>query len=377
MEPTGRQYNVISADSHVVEPPDLWEKWLESKYQDKAPKLVKDEEGGDAWLYDPKGHPAPLGLVTCVGTPFDKMKWPGSRYGHEIHPACYEGPARLEVLDVDGVDAEILYPPQRAVMTFMAYEDSDLQLAGLHAYNRWLQEGFCSADPDRLIGAYQLPNLGIETSVAELRRARDLGFRSAVIAMWPTGNPRLSRDDDPFWAAAEEMGIPVSIHFKLASQTSGHRHAAGARGAVGAYSGMVDMPLLMMDLIFDGVFDRFPDLKVVGVETGVGWIPHYMEMLDDRYWRNRVWTQINLKKVPSQYFKDNWLATFISSTDRIGVQIRHAVGIDSMAWSTDFPHHGNDWPYSRKVIDEMFLNVPQDERDKIVCRNAAQIYGLI
>ena len=101
--PTGRSYQLISADSHVVEAPDMWEKHLAKKYQDKAPQLVKDAEGGDAWLYARHMDPAPLGLVSCVGIPRDQMKWTGYRYGDNVHPSCHDGKARLEILDIDGV----------------------------------------------------------------------------------------------------------------------------------------------------------------------------------------------------------------------------------------------------------------------------------
>ena len=134
------------------------------------------------------------------------------------------------------------------------------------------------------------------------------------------------------------------------------------------------MPLIT-EMIFQGVFDRFPKLRMAAVETGVGWIPHFLEMTDDRYWRNRIWAGTKLKKVPSDYFRDHWLATFI--VDRSGVAVRHQVGVDNMAWSTDFPHHGNDWPYSRRVIDTLFAEVPEDERRKIVCTNAARFWGLM
>ena len=160
-----RDYQIISADSHVVEPPDLWEKWLERKYLDTAPRLVDDGDGGDAWLYLGGKVPEPLGLVTCVGTRPEELKWTGKKYGVNIHPSCYDGKARLEILDVDGVDAEVLYPPQRAMLTFMKNTDKDAHLAGIRAYNRWLKEGFCAADPERLIAIFQTPNVGIETSV--------------------------------------------------------------------------------------------------------------------------------------------------------------------------------------------------------------------
>ena len=375
MAPTGRSYEVISADSHVVEPPTLWEDWLPKKYLDYAPKLVKDEDGGDAWIYQEGMAPAPLGLVACVGIEKEDMKWTGLSYGDNVHPSVYDGTARLEVLDTDGVDAEFLYPPQRAVGCFMKNPDSEIHLAGLDAYNRWLSEGFCAADPDRLFGVYQIPNLGVETAVAELKKAKDMGYRGAVIGMWPTGSQQLTGEDDPFWAAAEDLEMPISIHFRLASQGAGHIASKGGALATGAVAGIADFPVLMVDLIFDGVFDRFPGLKMVGVEVGVGWIPHAAEMMDDRYWRNRGHAKWGLKKLPSQYVKDNWLATFI--VDRIGIEMRHAVGLKNMSWSTDFPHHGNDYPYSRQTIEQHFVNVPEAEKRRIVCDNAAELYGLV
>ncbi len=372
--PTARRsYNIISADSHTVEPPDLWEKWLERKYLDTAPKLVDDGEGGDAWLYMGAKTPEPLGLVTCVGTHPEELKWKGKKYGVSIHPSCHDGAERLKIMDIDGVDAEMLYPPQRAMLTFMKNGDKDAHLAGIRAYDRWLQEGFCAPDPERLIGIFQIPNVGIETSVKELERAKREGFRGVAISAWPAGGDNLSRADDPFWDAAAELDVPVSIHLLLAASQVKAVASPAAAATIGASAFSLTMPLLI-ELIFQGVFDRFPKLRMAAVETGVGWIPHFLEMADDRWWRNRHWSKIELKKVPSQYFRDHWLATFI--VDRNGVSVRHQVGVENMAWSTDFPHHGNDWPYSRRVIDSLFVGVPEDERRKIVCTNAARFWGL-
>jgi predicted TIM-barrel fold metal-dependent hydrolase len=210
--------------------------------------------------------------------------------------------------------------------------------------------------------------------VKELQRAKKEGYRGVAMSAWPSGGDNLRAEDDPFWAAAADLGMPVSIHLLLAAaqtKTPGSKQAAVAIGAT-AFS--LTMPLIT-ELIFQGVFDRFPKLRMAAVETGVGWIPHFLEMTDDRYWRNRLWAGTKLKKVPSEYFHDHWLATFI--VDRNGVSVRHQVGIDNMSWSTDFPHHGNDWPYSRKVIDSLFADVPEEERRKIVCTNAAKFWGLM
>ena len=375
-----RAYRIVSSDSHTLEPPDLWTEWLESKHQAKAPKLGEDKDGGHGWLYMGATTPEPLGLVTCVGTRPEELKWTGARYGkptnpaaREIHPGCYRGEGRLELMDQDGVDAEILYPPQRAMLTFMKQQDKDAHLAGIRAYNRWLKDGFCKPDPERLIGIFQTPNVGIETSVSELKRAKKEGYKGVALSAWPSGGDNLRAEDDPFWETAAELDMPVSIHLLLAAQQQKMGATNKGSVAIGASAFMYTMPI-MVEMIFQGVFDRFPKFRLGLIEVGVGWIPHFLEMVDDRYWRNRHWTNTKTKKVPSDYFKDHMLATFI--VDRSGVQVRNQIGIDNMSWSTDFPHHGNDWPYSRKVIDELFANVSSEERKKIICQNAVDFWNL-
>jgi predicted TIM-barrel fold metal-dependent hydrolase len=115
-------------------------------------------------------------------------------------------------------------------------------------------------------------------------------------------------------------------------------------------------------------------LHISMIETGVGWIPHLLEQMDDRYWRNRSWGNIPIQQPPSYYWYRNMSATFI--TDRTGITLRHAVGLDNMMWSTDYPHHGNDWPYSRMTIDAMMGHIDRGERQKILAGNAVRIFGL-
>jgi predicted TIM-barrel fold metal-dependent hydrolase len=122
------------------------------------------------------------------------------------------------------------------------------------------------------------------------------------------------------------------------------------------------------------VFERFPDLHIACIETGVGWLAHYFEQLDDRYWRNRSWGNIPITEPPSFYWYRNMSASFI--TDPNGIRNRQSVGVANMLWSTDYPHHGNDWPYSRKTINDMMIDVRADERELIVAGNARRIYQL-
>ena len=373
-----RQYNLVSADSHVVDPPNLWKDWLAKKYHDQAPRLVKDEDGGDAWLYAEGTKPEPLGLNACVGIPYDKMRWTGLSFETNLHPSCYRGQDRLAAMDFDGIDAEVEYPHNRTIMYLMrCKDDPDFQVAAVQAYNDWLVEDFCAADHERLVALAQIPNAGIERSLAELKRSINKGHRGVLLAAWPSGGDILSEEDDPFWALAEEMEVPINFH--LAPPQPGAPPINVQNKKTGVFIGAADlfipMARLLPNIIASGMLDRFPQLKIVAVESGVGWVPHLLEMLDDRYWRNRTWTGIQLKHQPSEYWYRNWLGTFI--IDRSGVALRHRVGVENMMWSTDFPHHGNDWPYSRKLVDDMFAGVASAERHKIVAGNCARLFKLI
>jgi predicted TIM-barrel fold metal-dependent hydrolase len=130
----------------------------------------------------------------------------------------------------------------------------------------------------------------------------------------------------------------------------------------------------MTDMIFTGVFERFPELQVCWIETGVGWIPHFLECIDDRWWRNRVWGDLPLTEPPSYYWYRNNAASFI--IDHTGVEVRHRAGVDNIMWSSDYPHHGNDWPYSRRTIEDMMGSIAEDEKARIAGGNAARIWGV-
>jgi predicted TIM-barrel fold metal-dependent hydrolase len=380
---------MISADSHIVEPPDLWQRWLPEEFRARAPRLVKDEEGGDAWLYNDGGAPAPLGLVTVTrGRTREELRWSGARYA-AINQGNFVGRARVDEMLEDGVVAEVIYPPQRTMRHFMQGTEDAFHLAGIRGYNDWLHTDFCARAPERLIGIAQMPGTNIDDAIAEMRRCHAMGMRGVVLSAWPSGNPNLSPADDPFFAEAEALGLPISIHISLAARTkvppkpkmpieekasrgegTGGRQVSTLSGA-----GMDTMPLLLGEIILTGVHDRFPRLVFVSVEAGTGWIPYFVEQMDDRYDRNRHWAKVKLgRRSPSEYVRTNWRFTFV--IDHYGVRNRHAVGVESMMWSTDYPHHGCDWPHSRRVVAEMFADVPAAERRAILHDNAARLYGI-
>jgi predicted TIM-barrel fold metal-dependent hydrolase len=382
-------HRIVDADAHVLEPPDIWKNWLPSKYQDRAPQLVKDADGGDAWLTSGGGTPDPIGLVATPGMPYDEFRWTGVTYD-EARSGCYDGAQRLNDMDLDGVDVEIVFPPQRTIGHFLGADDDEFVLAGVEAYNNFLFEEFCAPDPSRLVGLAQIPSLGIDVAVDSLRKAKARGALGIVIANWPSGHTSLGPDDDPFWAAAVDEGLPVAIHINVISRRQraaaraatarriearpdlGKATGAKAIGSISNVFGAVAGSLTQM--LFAGVFERFPELHVTWIEAGVGWLPHFLESIDDRYWRNRGWGKLPIPNPPSFYWQRNNSASFI--VDRTGVELRNRVGVENMMWSSDYPHHGNDWPYSRKVIEEMMGAIPEPEKAQITGGNAARIWHL-
>lgn len=382
---TDGAYRIISTDGHVIEAPDMWERFLPERFHDRMPKLVKDPKGGDAWELVPGAAPMALGLVSNAGEwgkRYEDLEWYGSSYD-TIRKSAFDGKERLVDQDIDGIDAEVLYPSQRTMGTFMAQEDDDYHRAGVAAYNQWMHDDFMSADRSRLLAMYQVPGVDIESSVAALHEAKSLGYRGVIISAFPSGNAKLSLDDDPFWAAAEEEGMPIHIHSGV--RHAGQRRAGSAKKAAAAVGGdRITMAAMggavagasdfISRFIYSEMYDRFPDLRMVAVECGAGWIPNFLEHMDDHWWRNRVWSESKLEMTPSDYWHRNWKATFIR--EPFAMANRHWIGVDNLMWSNDYPHHRHDWPYSRRIIEETMAGVPPDERRRMVRDNAVELYRL-
>jgi predicted TIM-barrel fold metal-dependent hydrolase len=225
-----------------------------------------------------------IGLVTTPGKRYEDIKWTGSTFD-SIRASCFDGKARLADMDFDGVDAGFLYPSQRTMFYFMGNDDRDFHRAGVRAYNDWISEEFCANDPERLFGLAQMPNLGVDEMIAEMERCKKKGFRGVVISTWPSGEDDLLADDDRFFAAAVDMNMPVSIHVNIQRKRNPKLSVEGP-AAIGnmALCGMLSFPPIMCELIMSGLFDRFPTLKIVGVETEIGWVPEALEQLDNFYW---------------------------------------------------------------------------------------------
>ena len=368
-----RDYRLISADGHVNEPPDIWKARLPAKYQERAPHMERFEKG-DAWVMEGWQGPINFGFNFSAGIPPEKRSpW---KFWEEIPAAGYEPAARLRAQDEDGVDAEVLYPtPRPAAALFSNNGDPQFHVACIRAYNDWLSE-LCAHDPDRFVGMAMIPTIGVGAAVEELERVMKLpGIGSPYLGMWPNAGPEPTLDDDRFWAAVEEMGVPVSIHISVSAGGSRgdgdtNRTRPGARGELHH----IATPGNCLELINTGVFDRFPDLRVVFAECDSGWVPYVKEQFDDRFRRHGPATRPDIKHIPSYYFDHNIFTTFV--VDRYAIINRQYVGVSQFMWSGDFAHVVTDWPHSWDTINDHFAGVPDEEKHAILAGNAARVYKM-
>ncbi len=362
-----RDYRLISADSHINEPPNLYREGVPAKYRDRAPRMEHFPEG-DAWIMEGAAAPINFGMNAVAGLPPEQA----SSWVHweNIRPGGWDPAARLLEQDQDRVDAEIMYPtPRISGGVFYNRTDPDFHNSMIQAYNNWLSE-YCSYAPDRLIGIAEVPTVGIDSAVAELERSAKLpGMRGVVLGAYPNGGYDVTEEDDRFWAICQELKWPVALHVGFTTEAPS-THKSKLPGDVRFY----DVPNRIIQLIAGEVFERFPELLITLVEVDVGWIPYFREQLDDRYRRIHHYANLHLKRLPSEYFNQNFYYTYI--TDHYGIRNRHEIGVDKIMWSSDYPHIGADWPHSWDTINQDFAGVPDQEKHLILAGNAVRLYGL-
>ncbi len=345
------------------------------KFDDRAPRMERFEEG-HAWIFEGYEGPINFGHNAAASVPPEMMKpWV---FWEDVPERSYKPLARTQALDQGGVAAELLYAtPRIATGMLAARHDPEFHVATVRAYNDWLSE-FCSGAPARLGGLALMPAVGVDAALQELERAMKLpGIKSPYLGRWPNGGTALTPADDSFWAAAQEMNVPVSIHVSLATAESGsgdadpNRTRLGARGEFRGLGGGTASNCL--ELIYAGVFDRYPDLRIVFAECESGWVPSAKQTFDDRFDR---FPQIRalIEERPSHYFDRNIFTTFV--LDRFAIANRHLVGVTQMMWSNDLFHAVCEWPNDLALIERDFAGVPDDEKDLILAGNVVRVYGL-
>ena len=366
------QDKVISADSHVFEPVNLWEARMDRKFRDRGPRFVpnyRDKPG--TWFVCEGINPRSIDSIAATGIPKeDLVKFKGLHH-KDLRPGGYDPVERLKDQDIDGVSGEVLYATY--AMQLYVMPDADLQEAAFNAYNDWLAE-MCSQAPDRLVGLALISMYNVDHAVTELQRWAKRGLRGAMIAcVPPEGTEYSDALYDPFWAAAQEIGAPISIHTLTSNRKPDYRFDREVRGAARYPESPMDVMLTLSEMITSPMFDRHPRVRLVLAEADTGWLPWLLARVDrghERYARqNGIYTQLK----PSEYFHRNVSASFI--VDRVGVFTREFMGVENLMWSSDYPHTDSTWPRSRQSIERDFAGVSQTDRVKMTYTNAAKLYG--
>lgn len=369
---------LLDADSHVSEPLNLWRERLPAKYRDIAPRMVTEYEGqpGAWWIIEQDRHPHNVILGFGASKTLEELQefLKGFSYAG-AHRGGWDPAQRLKDMDEDGVAGDVLYTTLGFRMFWI--KDAGFQRACFQVYNDWLAE-FCGHSPKRLKGLGLISLYDPKKAAGDLSDCAKKGLAGAVIwASPPEELPFYSEANDIFWAAAEEVGMPLSLH-----EFAGFRwvdwDSSAKKRTVAAVINSHEVEATFATFILSGILERFPRLKIVSAELNCGWLPYFLERMDKtfesrgaRLHGSPFSTKLTMK--PSEYFRRQLYATFID--DPFGVAHRHDIGVNNILWSSDFPHSATFWPHSREKIAQDFQGVGEDDMRKILCENAAKLYG--
>jgi predicted TIM-barrel fold metal-dependent hydrolase len=364
----------ISADSHVVEPAEFFDP-LAKLFGDRAPRVVTPDpvQGPKLDLGNGKLGISISGLLQQNVDFTSPEARESSRLGYELaRPGCYDTAERLNDQDLDGIDAEVLYPS----VLFNVYQIEDLNIvkATFGLYNDWIAS-YCKEQPHRLFGLGCVQLFDLDEAITEMERCKQMGLVGICIAA--TAPPDHLYSDpwyDRFWAAAQEMRLPLNMHIftgatanhGLADRQAGSR-ANGPMGFAGA--GMT-----ICDLIQAGVCERFPDIRFVVTEFETGWVAHVLRRLDWAYVRGGGERVLGLPMLPSAYWRRNFAVTF--EDDPLGIMTRNFIGTKTMMWGNDYPHGDSVFPHSRQVLGEILSDCSPEERWQMTVKNVVELYNL-
>jgi predicted TIM-barrel fold metal-dependent hydrolase len=352
-------HRLISADSHVNEPPEMFGERLPRALRHRAPH-VEQIDGIDCLVMEGmRPRKMPKGRVALEGEALARAQAGG-----------FEPALRMRDQDRDGVSAEVIFPTLALQACFMA-PDAELQLALSRAYNDWVAEVF-APHPKRFAAAAVIPMLDVEAGCREAERAANLGLRSLFLPSQVAERPYNLPDYDPFWAAAQGTGLPLTFH-----AGTGHepRIERGPGGAVINYllGSQIDGAHVILYLTMSGVLERFPGLQIVTVETGSAWLAWIMTTMDEIYEKHQMWARPKLELRPSDYVRRQAHVTF--QNDPVGVENRRFTGVDALVWGNDYPHPEGTWPRSRESLEAQLAGVPEDEVRLLCGGTAARLFG--
>jgi predicted TIM-barrel fold metal-dependent hydrolase len=368
---------VVDADGHVCEPPHLWERGLPARLRDRALRLRWNAETGydEAWVEDWLITDRGLVGLGNAGTPFTDLGR-GRRY-EDGNRAGFDPAARVAVLDAEGIDVAVLYGG--LALSLPAIHDPEVAVWHCRVYNDWVAE-FCAAAPGRLFAAAAIPLQDPEAAVAEAVRAHALGLRAAFTRPNPL-NPHGRAVHDPaherVWSALEELGMPLAFHPAGLWDMPGTSRSMAPMMAPGTHHALIlffDQYLTLANLVYAGVLERHPRLKVAVLECGGGWIAHWMDRLDE-FTESYGWQLLGLGMKPSEYFLRQGYVSFDPGERTMGA-LGPFTGADTVIWASDFPHSDARYPGVVEELRERTGDLAPGARRKLLGANALALYGI-
>jgi predicted TIM-barrel fold metal-dependent hydrolase len=372
------KYGVISTDEHVQEAPDLWTSRLsKAKFGEDIPHIVEQPDGTEKWLIGGQitsQPPHELAIVTAASEPSrDPQRW------EEVPRSTYLPSERLKAMDRDQVDTHTFFPNISGLTNnkFQREGSEEFRLACIRAYNDWLVEEWLSVSP-RFIAQCISPMWDVNLAAEEIARALKNGHKGViwhgapdVLGLPPFNDPHW----DPVYRLCSELGVPMCLHQGGGMPRLANPPGIGpnTKGAVGATKSISLNMQLIINILFSDVLDRFPKLKLITVESGIGWIPYVLELSDHEYERLRVHEDGPQSK-PSDAFRAHIWANFWF--EHIGIANRYHIGVENIIYETDFPHPTTTWPNSKRLREQALAGVPPEEQQLMLMENAIKLYQL-
>jgi len=366
----------ISVDDHVQEQPDVWtERLSKAKWGNRIPHIEKQADGTENWVID--GRKLPLGGVASTGAVMrDRTEEP--QCWQDVPKVAYDPTERLKAMDTDGVDYSVLYPTVAGVAgeTFGRLTDPDFELACVQAYNDWLIEEWANRS-ERFIPQCIVPIYPMEATVAEIKRSVKKGHRGVIYPAVPMelrDVPHINEAVyDPLWATCQDLGVPICFHAgsSEALQVPPYKgYSPALAGAFQAITRPMSTVSVLVNLWISRILLRFPDLKVIFGESGLGWGAYILEYTDFQFKGDGLHRSYDL--TPSEMFKRQ--CYLVGWYDRASIRTRRYIGTENILWATNFPLATSTWPKSGDTISRCFRDVPDAERQKILWENAATLY---
>jgi predicted TIM-barrel fold metal-dependent hydrolase len=367
---------VIDADGHVIEPLGLWAEYTEKRYHHRLPRPVTDENGLFCYVVDGAlvmRTASRLSTQRQNATPDPDAKVEEGQYPEELRSGGWDSKARLEDMDLDGMDLAFLYPTLALFVAEVA--DVELQTVLCRAYNDWLAE-HCRADPRRLIGIALLPLLDVGASIRELERCtNDYGFRGAFMRPNPYAGRNIQHPAyEPFWDCAEALGVPIAVHEGVSDTlpTLG-RDRTENPVLTHLFSHAFEQQAACAGLVMGGVFERHPALHFVFLESGCGWLPYWLARMDGHA---ETWShKLDLKLKPSEYFRRQGFIS-MDPDDECALAVLRDVGTDCVVWASDYPHTDHDFPGAVKATLEILEQGPPGVAEQVLDINPRRLYRL-